>query len=85
VTLLNLTNFVVGPDVTPATRHEIIAIIHQYWDCFYSEGVRQPILGFEFSIDTGGSAPVCCRKPHYGPHEGRIIIDPSSLQLQRST
>ena len=34
----------------------------------------KPILHFEFAIDTGGSAPVCCRKPRYGPHESKIIM-----------
>ena len=33
-----------------------------------------PILHFEFAIDTGASAPVCCKKPHYGPHESNIIM-----------
>ena len=36
----------------------------------------KPILHFEFAIGTGtgGSPPVCCRKPHYGPHESKIIM-----------
>jgi hypothetical protein len=34
----------------------------------------KPILHFEFAIDTGGSPPVCCRKPRYGPHESMIIM-----------
>ena len=31
------------------------------------------ILGYEFAIDTGDATPVCCKKPHYGPHESKII------------
>ena len=67
-------NFVIDPDADPAIRARIISIIESYWDCFYSAGVMKPILHFEFAIDTGGSAPVCCRKPRYGPHESKIIM-----------
>jgi hypothetical protein len=67
-------NFVIGPNVDVGTRQSIIAIIQSYWDCFYLEGVRFPILGFEFCIDTGGSPPICCCKPHYSPHEGKNIM-----------
>jgi hypothetical protein len=68
-------NFVIDPNAAPPIRAAIVDIIQSHWDCFYSEGVRQPILHFEFCIDTGGSPPVCCRKPHYGPHEGKIIME----------
>ena len=30
--------------------------------------------GFEFGIDTGTHTPVCCKKPHYGPHKTKIIV-----------
>jgi hypothetical protein len=68
-------NFVSGPTASPHMKLDIISIIQEYWDCFYSDGVRNPILSFEFSIDTGGSAPVCCPKPHYGPQKGVIIME----------
>lgn len=48
-------------------------ILESYWDSFAKEGIKQVILGFEYSIDTGTAPPVCCRKPHYGPHESVII------------
>jgi hypothetical protein len=67
-------DFIIGSNVAADVCAEIISIIQQYWDCFYSEGIRKPILGFEFGINTGASPPVCCRKPHYGPHEGTIIM-----------
>ena len=66
-------NFLIGSDVDPAICARIISIVESYWDCFYSAGVMKPILHVEFAIDTGGSAPVCCRKPRYGPHESKII------------
>ena len=31
------------------------------------------ILGYEFNIDSGNATPVCCKKPHYGPHETNVI------------
>ena len=68
-------NFVINPTASPSVKATIVDTIHSHWDCFYSAGVRLPILNFEFCIDTGGSPPVCCRKPHYGPHEGKIIME----------
>jgi hypothetical protein len=67
-------SFVIGSDANPAIRAHIISIVDSYWDSFYSAGVMKPILHFEFAIDAGGSAPVCCRKPRYGPNESKIII-----------
>ena len=68
-------NFVIGLDVTPETRAAIVDIIESHWDCFYGAGVKLPILYFEFAIDTGASPPVCCKKPRYGPHESKIIME----------
>jgi hypothetical protein len=68
-------NFVISTDAAPETRAAIVAIIESHWDCFYGAGVVKPILYFEFAIDTGASPPVCCKKPHYGPHESRIIME----------
>jgi hypothetical protein len=67
-------NLKIGTAVDPTTRAAITDIITSHWDCFYSEGVKYPILYFEFAIDTGASPPVCCKKPHYGPHESKIIM-----------
>lgn len=53
----------------------VIEIIKQYWDCFCGDGTRRTILGYEFAIDTGSATPVCCRKPQYGPHESKIIME----------
>jgi hypothetical protein len=69
-----LKNFVIGDTVLPSTQAEIISMIQLHWDCFYSEGIRNLILGFQFCINTSGSAPLCRRKPHYGSHEGTIIM-----------
>jgi hypothetical protein len=66
--------FKIAATVDPSARQAVVSIIEENWDCFYSEGVCKPILDFEFCIDTGGSPPVCCRKPHYGPHESKIIM-----------
>ncbi len=48
-------------------------IIEEYWDVFAEEGIKKPIRGYQFNIDTGAGAPVCCKKPRYGPHEAAII------------
>jgi hypothetical protein len=56
----------IGDSVDPATRETIESLVMKYWDVFYKAGVCKTILGFEFAIDTGGSQPVCCRKPNTG-------------------
>ena len=53
----------------------LVSTIHEYWDCFYDGGVVRPILGFDFRIDTGSSAPVCCRQPRYGIFESKIMLE----------
>ena len=60
-------------DCPQELRPRIEGIIKEYWDVFAKEGLKQPIRGFQFTIDTGGSKPVCCKLPRYGPHESRII------------
>ncbi len=70
-----LADFKIGSHVADNTKKEIISVIKEYWDCFAKEGVSRSILGYEFAIDTGGSKPVCCKKPAYGPHESRIIME----------
>ena len=42
--------------------------IKEFWDVFCEKGIRRPIRGFSFQIDTGTSPPVCCPTPRYGPH-----------------
>ena len=54
-------------------------LVIAFWDCFDPDGIRRPILGFEFGIDTGNHTPVCCKKPSYGPHESKTIR--KSLQV----
>ena len=59
----------------PAPAKALIKkLVSVYWDCFAEEGIKRPILGFEFAIDTGKHTPVCCKKPRYGPHESKIIM-----------
>jgi hypothetical protein len=62
-------------DLEPELQTLLISTIHEFWDCFYEGGVVRPILGFDFRIDTGSSAPVCCRQPRYGIFESKIILD----------
>ena len=61
--------------VDSSIRDRIIDIIKTYWDFFCKYGARRMILEYEFAIDTGNYKPVCCKKPDYGPHESKIIID----------
>ena len=56
-------------------QQEIKEIILEYWDVFAEEGVRNPIRGACFHVDTGEVAPVCVKPPRYGPHETRVIND----------
>jgi hypothetical protein len=52
---------------------EIDRIIKEFWDVFDPDGLKTPIRGYQFHIDTGNSVPVCCKTPRYGPHEARVI------------
>jgi hypothetical protein len=74
-------NFKIDPNIDEDIRTSVTDIIQTYWDCFYSAGVRKPTLDFEFCIDTGASAPICCKKTHYGPHESKIIMSQIDILL----
>ena len=54
-------------------RNEVISLIKEYWDVFAEGGLRKPIRGFEFQVDTGDSKPVCCKPPRYGKHESAVM------------
>ena len=47
-------------------QDKMTSILEKYWDCFAKEGATRTVLGYIFGIDTGGSKPVCWRKPLYG-------------------
>ena len=64
----------VPADLEPRLRTALNAVITRHWDSFIAEGVNRPILGWEFHIDTGTSAPVACRQNRYGIHESKIIM-----------
>jgi len=65
----------IGKNVDDVTVTKINAIVTNFWDIFVPEGIKRPMLGFEFSIDTGSHTPVCCRKPHYGANESKVIME----------
>ena len=55
-------------------RPRILELVKEYWDVFCKDGLRKHIRGYEFRIDTGDIAPICCKIPRYGPHESKVII-----------
>ena len=48
---------------TEVNRGRITRILKDYWDVFAQEGLRNPIMGYNFVVDTGAAEPVCCRLP----------------------
>ena len=64
-----------GKSITAVHKAQLTSLIIKYWDCFCLRGARRTILDYEFSIDTGASPPVCCKRPVYGPHEKPIIMN----------
>ena len=58
-----------------AWKDLIQSIVKTFWDIFVAEGIRRPMLGVEFSIDTGNHTPVCCKKPNYGANESKVIME----------
>jgi len=76
-----MANLHVGNNIEKRHSDAIILTIQKYWDSFCKRGARRTILDYEFSIDTGASKPVCCRRPTYGPHERPIILEQISSLL----
>ena len=64
----------IGSMVGSSIQDQIINIIKTSWYCFNKYGAQRTILGYEFSIDTDYSKPVCCKKPAYGPYKYNIIM-----------
>ena len=64
-----------------SAKSVICKLVTMYWDCFAEDGIKRPILGFEFAIDTGNHTPVCCKKPRYGPHESKVILKQVNVLL----
>ena len=51
----------------------VVQTVKDYWDVFCEDGLRRPIQGFIFQIDTRDAEPVCCKHHHYGSHETKVI------------
>ena len=64
----------VGENCPADVRDAIIDIHKRHWDAFDPSGVRRPILGFQYVIDTGDSPPVASRQPNYGIYERPIML-----------
>ena len=57
-----------------SAKHTISTLVREFWDVFTPEGLKNPMIGYEFCIDTGNHTPYCCKKPSYGVHEGSVIM-----------
>lgn len=65
----------IGSNVLNEAKGIIRTLVIAFWDVLAKDGLRRPMLGYEFCIDTGEHIPFCCRKPSYGPNESKIIMD----------
>lgn len=45
----------------------------EHWDAFAEEGLRKPVRGLKFHIDTGEHKTICHKQREYGAHESRVI------------
>ena len=54
-------------------RPEVLKAIVDCWDVFAKRGMKRPIIGCKFHVDTGDVAPISCSTPRHGPHESRAI------------
>ena len=52
-----LDNLKIRDSAPKPAKKMITDLIIAYWDCFAEEGIKRPILGFEFAIDTGKHPP----------------------------
>jgi hypothetical protein len=68
-----LDNKIQWRDCPEQWRPVIRAIIEEYYDCFEPKGMKRPIRGYLFNIDTGTSKPITCKTPRYGPHESKVM------------
>ena len=59
---------------SPSVKNRILDVIPKFWDVYFPDGLKNPMLGYGFTIDTGAHTPYCCRKPSYGSNEGEIIM-----------
>lgn len=73
-------NFKIGAAVETRIKDRILDIVRKYWDCFCSKGARRPILGYEFSINTGTHSPVC-KFPAFGGSMPCQLFDSKTCQL----
>ena len=51
---------------THGHKELITPIIESYWDVFAEERLRNPILGFQFVVDTDTVKPIYCKLPRHG-------------------
>ena len=42
--------------------------VKEYWDVFCKDGIKTPVRGYEFHIDTGNHPPIKACLPHYPLH-----------------
>ena len=64
----------IHPSTPDWVRSQTISIIQRHWDSFCEEGMRRPILGIEFHIDTGDAQPIAVKMGTYGPLESFEIM-----------
>jgi hypothetical protein len=60
-------------DCPQTHKRDIMDILTEYWDVFAEQGLRHPIRGFQFHVETGEVKPVCCKPPRYGHHEAEVL------------
>ena len=70
-----LTSLRINGYITETIINRVKQIIMDLWGCSAKEGAKLPILGYEFSINTGSSKPLCYKKKSYGPYESKIIME----------
>ena len=64
----------IGDGVSPSVKGSIKTLLRNFWDVFSQKGLKHPMIGFEFCLDTGSHTPYCCRKPSYGVNESKIMM-----------
>jgi hypothetical protein len=54
-------------------KRRITECVKEFWDVFYEDGVKSPIIGYKLVIDTGDHQLIAVKKTHYGLHKIPII------------
>ena len=68
--------------MSPKQAARLTAAIKDNWLVFNPDGVKHPVIGYEFGIDTGDARLISCGNVNYGPRESKVMENHISVLVQ---